>query len=273
MNLYENIFAMLALPNTVSRCAMGTLELPLIDVSAPADWYGFPPALIPLWSTGSRPTYTGVWKHWFTDRETSYVKMYVGSGRLTVEIARTAEQLMSLIAMTSISERDGIEADLIAFATEVGIPNLTQIDAVSLESGDEAQGLIAIDQFRENTPLESVGAIADYTGSFPSGYFHAYPWWENACSFELSDETNAAWPDDLPRPPWLVDSVDKAALFRAYLGNGNLKNAWLTLNSTGWTIADARAAITDLGAHAQDSQFTLLVEAWLSVADDSAGSY
>jgi hypothetical protein len=142
-------------------------------------------------------------------------------------------------------------------------------------SGDEAHGLIMIDQFKEKTPLESVSAIADYSGGFPTGDFsNPSVWWEKVCSFELPPEVLAAWPSSLPKPPWIADSgKEKLELFTEYLSVNNLKSAWLTLNSTGWTIRDARTAISDLSVKAKDSQFNLLVDAWLSVADESAGGY
>ena len=275
MNSYAKVFDSLNFPPSIKRCAEGKIAPPLATFKAPADWYGFPPALIPIWSEGSRPTYIGIWKHWFIEREPSFVKMYVGAERATIEIARTAEQLFSFVVMMSISERDGVESDLVAFAKEVDIPNLEQIDAVSRVSGDEAHGLIMIDQFKNETPFESVSAIADYSGGFPTGDFdNSNSWWMKACSFEFSPEVLAAWPSSLSKPAWIADfGKEKLELFNDYLSVNNFDKAWLTLNSTGWTIRDARIAISDLGAKAKDCRFNLLVDAWLSVADESAGGY
>jgi len=200
MNSYAKIFESLYFPSAISQCAAGTIKPPLATFKAPAEWYGFPPALIPIWSDGSRPTYIGAWKHWFMDREPTYIKMHVGAGRMTIEIARTVEQLFALVAMMSISERDGIESDLAIFAKVVGLQNLDQINAVSLVSGDDARGLAMIDQFKNKTPLESARAVGDYSGEFPIVNFdNVKPWWKRACSFEISQEILAAWPASFPQ--------------------------------------------------------------------------
>jgi len=275
MNLYLKTFEALNLPSTVSRCASGAIKPPTANLVAPADWYGFPPALMPIWSDGSGPIYLGIWKHWFVDRKYSFVKMYVSSGRLVVEVARTAEQLCTLVSMMSICERDGIEDDLLAFAKEVNIRNLDQINNVSLVSGDNAKGLIFIDQFSCTTPLESVPDIEMYSGNFPTGKFDSKnPWWLKCSSFEVPQEIIASWPVDVWMPEWFVNpTLNKIDIFNEYLKTGSLANAWLTLNSTGWTIRDARSAICALNAKANDSQFNLLVEAWLSIAEENAGGY
>ncbi|MFB9244484.1 hypothetical protein IV454_00800 [Massilia antarctica] len=275
MNSYTKIFRSLNLPEAINRCAEGSILPPLATFKAPPEWFGFPPALLPIWSDGSGPTYIGIWKHWFMDREISFVKMYVNAGRMTIEIARTVEQLFSMIAMMSISERDGIESDLLVFVREVGITNLDQIDAVSLVSGDEAHGLVNIDQFKDRTPLESVNAIADYSGEFPTGDFHSPDsWLRKTCSFEISNEILRQWPASIAKPAWLENSrKSKFELFREYLSKNDFQSAWLTLNSTGWTISNARTAISDLGVKAKNNQFDLLVDAWLSVADENAGGY
>ena len=89
----------LGLPDALVACADGSIGTPICTLKAPAEWYVFPPALLPIWSDGSWPTYIGYWKHWFVDREPTFVKMYVGSDGMTVEIARTPAQLMGLLAM------------------------------------------------------------------------------------------------------------------------------------------------------------------------------
>ncbi|MFP5391422.1 MAG: hypothetical protein ACLGI6_07745 [Gammaproteobacteria bacterium] len=272
---FSHPFNHLGLPNAIARCAAGEIQSPLITFEAPAQWYGHPPALIPIWSDGSGPTYIGLWRHWFFDRKSTFVKMYVGSARTTVEVARTSEQLFSLIAMMSISERDGIVPELETFAAAVGIQNLAQIDLVSLNSGDDPRGFIQIDQFVSETPAESTVDPGEYDGDFPTTSFNkSKPWWENACSFEISPDLLVAWPPDVAKPGWLENSSMRMhELFDNYLNAGDLRNAWLTLNSSGWTIGEARTAISKLRPRSGDRQFGLLADSWLAVADESAGGY
>jgi len=54
---------------------------------------------------------------------------------------------------------------------------------------------------------------------------------------------------------------------------GRLDCAWLTLNSTGWSIADARQALVALQAKANDEAFDAVVAYWLSIADLGARGY
>jgi hypothetical protein len=272
---YRDILTLLNLPSSIIKCAAGEIRPPLATLDAPAAWYGFPPALIPVWSDGSGPTYIGYWKHWFVNREPCFVNMYVGAGRLTVEVARTVEQVFCLVSMMSISVRDGVETNLERFAKEVGVCNLDQIDLVSLATGDDPKGFLGIDQFKGNVPFESVGDPRDYTGHFPTGDFNgSRAWWVESCTFEIPQEILDSWPHNVVKPAWLAEGPrTRKDLFNEYLCVGNFANAWLTLNSSGWSISDARVAIADLSSEAKNAQFSVLAEAWLDVADESAGGY
>lgn len=275
MNAYNEIFDWFDLPYGLRQCVIGQLKLPLATFEAPAKWFGFPPALIPLWSDGSGPTYIGIWRHWFAEREPTYVKMYVGSGRMTVEIARTAEQLLALVAVMAISERDGVENDLINFANNVHLLNLEEIDNVTLASGDDAPGLIRIDQFKTKTPVESLSFDLPYSGCFPNADFKNFSsWQESSCSFEISEAILENWPANALRPIWICNSEKNLCeLFYKLLGANDLRRAWFVLNSSGWNIRDARGALSALAKRAQDNKFCSLVDAWLSISNDSVGGY
>ncbi|NHZ63251.1 hypothetical protein [Massilia genomosp. 1] len=73
-----------------------------------------------------------------------------------LELARTPAQLFALVVIRAIVESDAVTPQLAAFATAIGIGNLDQIDAVSLDTGDDA-------------PLAccSGPATTMYSGSFP----------------------------------------------------------------------------------------------------------
>ena len=74
-------------------------------------------------------------------------------------------------------------------------------------------------------------------------------------------------------PAWFDPEREKKPLFEAYMQAGRLDCAWLTLNSTGWSIADARQALVALQARAGDERFDNVVDYWLSIADLDAGGY
>ena len=262
---------MLGLPWQLVSCATGDIQTPLPDLAAPAAWYGYPPALLPIWSGGSGPRYIGYWKHWFSKRRPSYVEMFVGSGRMTLEIARTPQQLYSVIAIDAIGLEEGVGATVGTFAEQVGLENLDEIDRVSMATGDDPLGLAAIGEFQSQTPLESVQDKARYDGDFPHEVGGRPVGLDDACSFELVDQKIdwQTWPS---RPAWLSEEA-KPPLFDQFLDAGNLHGAWLTLNSTGWTIREARAAIVRLAERARDAEFDALTAAYLAAADARAGAY
>ncbi|WP_146118150.1 hypothetical protein [Pseudomonas poae] len=263
----------LALPDTLLACADGRISPPIFTLDTPAQWYGFPPALIPLWSSGSRPFYIGYWKHWFVDREPCFVKMYVAAGHLTVEIARTPAQLMGVMAMMSIGVEDGVTPELEQFAQAVGLDCVPALEAQSLKTGDDPQGFANIALFSQKTPLESiVDGAAPYTGDFPNPVDSRRTWWETSCSFEILDRP-MPMPAHGQLPAWFDPDREKKPLFDDYLSDGRLDYAWLTLNSTGWSITDARQALVALQERADDRGFDAVVAYWLSLANVSAGGY
>ncbi len=273
MYAYSKALGLLGLPHALIECAEGKIPAPIVTLEAPPGWYGHPPALIPIWSDGSGPTYIGYWKHWFIKREPCFVQMYVDSQRFTIEIARTVEQLFRVIAMMTIVADDEVRPDLEKFAKEVGLHNLQELVDVSVRTGDNPKGFIQIEAFQISTPLESCN-IENYKGDFPTGHFAYYhPWWTKSCSFEVPAEILHSWPHDVKLPPWLDNALPKVELFNEYLGKSQLDKAWLTLNSTGWLIADAKTALADLCAQVNDLVFTAQAAAWLAVADETAGSY
>lgn len=274
MNEYSKIAGLLGLPSMFSSCINGELLSPLSGFMAPANWYGFPPALIPIWSEGSRPTYLGYWKHWFVEREPSFFKMYVASKRMTVEIARTPEQFFCGCIMSAIVAEDGLTDSIRQFAHRVGVDNINELDAVSLQTGDDPQGYTQLRQFSDLVPLESVRNSDVYLGGFPVPLFEKRNvWWERVCSFEVSEDVLKVWPSMIEIPPWLVPDNSKYDLFKYYVAEGRYDRAWLTLNSSGWTIGDAHNAIRALCRITEERVFHQIANAWIAVADDEEGGY
>ena len=271
---YPDVLRELSLPPAVVRCADGSVQPPHIILEAPAKWYVFPPALVPIWSDISEPWYIGYWKHWFVDRDPTFVQTYVDSDCKTIEIARTPEQLFARLAMQAIVDADGIDDAVRRFAQEVGIENLEELDRVSLVTGDDPKGFWQIEQFRTKLPLASVSDVAEYTGDFPTGAL-AGPraWWTKCCSCELPEGDLARWPASIERPDWLREGQDMPVLFDRYLRDGDLARAWLTLNSIGWPLLYARAALAALRDAARDDQFNVVCSAWLSITEGDPGDY
>ncbi|NHZ89671.1 hypothetical protein F2P45_11705 [Massilia sp. CCM 8733] len=205
MNQYARVYELLAWPDALRRCAAGEIALPIGLAEAPAYWYGFPPALIPLWSEPSGPVYYGCWKHWFIEREPTFVKAYVECPWTTREVARTPAQLFALAAISAIVDGDAVTPQVEAFARAVGIDNLGQLDSVSLDSGDDAAGLVRLDQFAADVPLACCGDPSAYGGSFPlSTQPPPVDAFARTSQFELDIDALSGWLADPECPPWLT---------------------------------------------------------------------
>ncbi len=267
---FKDVLAEVGLPISIQECALGKIRNPVEGLHAPFYWYGFPPALIPIWSEASGPNYYGYWKHWFVDREPSFVKMYLGAGREVVEIARSADQLFCYMVVRSICIDDGVEPAVEVFASSVGINNLSEIDEATLDTGDNPKGLINIPQFKSNTPLVSVENESDYDGDLQTQNTLSVT--STVSSFEFSKEVIDSIGSNTKLPAWFYPDRVKDVFYDALKGN-DLSVAWLSLNSAGWSIVDAKSAMQDLAENAKDEQFDKYTSWWLSIADESVGGY
>ncbi len=272
---YVKVLKKLCLPDAVVALASGELHTPVTGFDAPAKWFGYPPALIPILSESSGPSYLGYWKHWFVERESSFVKMYVDSDRALLEIARNAEQFFGVLIIDAISQFDGLSQEIKTFAKEIGEETggvtLSDYDRVSLETGDDLKGLHSLEVFQIKTPLAVIQDQTKYTGSFPCAANIAKGFLNHSCPFELNNgqaENRVAG----ELPSWYV-SLDKEQLFYEYVSDCAFDKAWFTLNSPGWSIRSARRAIKELQAYSKDEGFDLLVDAWLDAATEDAGGY
>ena len=189
------------------------------------------------------------------------------------EIARTERQLFALMTIEAIVADDELTQVVRDFAISVGVSNLQELDDLTLVSGDDAKGFSQLEQFQSDCPLESIADMTDYEGDFPnSDFMQINAWSQQCCSFELG-ALNTEWPISVFKPEWLKDSLNKKSLFEGYIAQRNLGAAWLCLNSSGWTLKDARSALRELAKYAQNDAFNLLVDAWLSVSKDQMGGY
>lgn len=260
----------LGIPPACVDVAVGRNPLPVVGVTQPAPWYGYPPALIPFWSEGF--VYTGAWHHWFTPRPPSFVRMYVRAGHSLIEIARTPEQFVAFATVLAIVAHDESRPETEAFARRAGVPDVEAIDRVTLATGDDPSGFRALLAFQHDTPLAVVGEGA-YDGWFPTPLRPALrAWWETACGLEVDEATRRTMATSAAMPVWLTSS-DLRAVFESAVGAGDLRAAWLALNGPGWDLAEARSALTRLEAAAASDPFSTHCAAWLAAAADQVGGW
>ena len=156
MKNYENVYHVLGLPPVALDVALGKIPLPLADASAPYSVYGFPPALIPMYSESSGPLYCGFWKHHFAERASTIVSLSVEAGYRAREIARNVDQLFAHIVLVAIGVHDGISPEIERFAAGVGIRDLAACARPAGFSGTlVAIGGIGFDE------AASIGSIVD----------------------------------------------------------------------------------------------------------------
>jgi hypothetical protein len=261
---YEDVYHMLELPRIAIELGTGKVKHPSPLVTAPFWCDGFPPALVPLWDTGS--AYKGYWVHWFTSRVPTIVLYYLEEGR-AYEIARDINQLLCYEA-NYLYDPD----DLLQFARDVGLDAL-QLDAITSLTSDDPVGLKALPAFRENSPLKCHPNGTGYEGDFPNG---AMTFTEEtvrrACTLEVGAELKeriAALPY---APPWFK-TTNQAKVFYDLVDQGDLAGAWMCLNSSGWAYTDAQKAIARLSEKSGDRNFAILAEAWIAQPLEDLGSY
>ncbi|MDP0925906.1 hypothetical protein Q0601_01860 [Paracoccus onubensis] len=233
----------------------------------PPGWYGFPPALVPIISDGSLPSYIGLWKHWFVQREVSFVTMSVSDDYRISEIARNEDQLSQIFVANLIVLQDEVTEDATWLAKHLGVENIDEIDGVTMASGDDPEGFSALSSFKRNAPLSSCDP-ADYDGEFPTpGRIGS----KYQCYFEYAEDSL----DDLPDvPEWVNPNTDKPRLFDKFLNESRLDYAWLTLNGTGWHYAEAAAALDRLRKSVPaDENFQMMADIWISFASEYDGGY
>jgi hypothetical protein len=272
---YSQVIQHLGFGEELIECALGRPKIPLISYVSPAQWYVFPPALVPLASNGSGPGYYGLWAHWFSERKPSFVSMSVENRCTVSEIARTVQQFATYIVMKAIVESDGRNHEIDAFALAMGIEDVAALDRSSLVIGDDVSKFSQLSAFNEDCPM-AVCANGDlYDGDFPWVQQNSVLGGEKLadCSpFEMEPSARRA-EAGLPSALDWWKELDKPKLFDSLMVAKNHRAAWLTLNSSGWTVARAREALTRLVFESKAPGLQPLQEAWCAIAVGADISY
>lgn len=233
---------------------------------APAEWYGFPPALLPIASDGSLPAYLGVWRHWFGSRTDSYVSMSLEDYFRVTEMARKPDQLADQLVLSGMVLVDGVTESIRMMADWLGGIDLALLGQHAIAYGDLPQYLHLLPSCATRTPLIAV-TDGGYDGEFPVP--GRVP--DNVSWFEFDEER---FGDALPAglPDWIDPTVPRSAVFQRHLSEGRLDRAWLTLNSPGWMFRDAADALEELGRRHDDPLFRRMAAVWTDHArEDDAG--
>jgi len=232
---------------------------------------GFPPALIPIWVRPNGLEFFGYWKHFFTDRNVSVVSCAAEDDFRVFEIGRNFEQYLDYECIRQLSNFGGISETLKRFAESADI-ELGPLDAISAETGDDPSALLQNSLFSEDPPLTmAAGQLDRYRGDFPCSRTPS-DFLRNTCTLEYEKQRLAELARMTESPPWFRHR-DLPSLFRDLVQEGDFLGAWMTLNSSGWKIDEARQALSSLAEVKNDSDLSLLAEAWCSESHDVVPGY
>jgi hypothetical protein len=273
MDEYAALFQFLNLPDAALETTLGTLHFPNTD----AEFFNFGvflPAMLPLWSTGG-PSYVGYWKHWFSPRRLTVVQADIEENLLAHEIARDFGQLVCVAVQAALSVEGSLSPEIRDLAARTGLPEqeLDQIVQVA-EITDEENGLLVLAAFIQDPPLACFPEDGQsYFGDFPHDAMTLTPQIvRNLCTYETSTRLSqqiAALPF---APPGFMES-DQSIVFDDLLQQSDYGGAWLSLNSTGWKVADAKASLRRLASQSREPGLDLLAEAWSAQPHEEQGTY
>jgi hypothetical protein len=224
-------------------------------------WYPYPPCLVPLF-LGHGASYKGVVKHFFCDRKVTYVEYFLENGYIS-EIARNADQLITLMVLRMLITKDEITNDIIHFCDRLGYTDYEAVDQFMVDYGDDPNEFKHLPHFGNALPYKYLGDLYDYNGDFPSSIniLNTAAIIQNASIYEIAPIERLKEINNLPA--WLINGNDKKPLFYEYLANNQFKEAWFTLNSKGWALEDTADALTELKNKSGDKDLALLADNWV----------
>lgn len=273
MENFERVYQALGLPRAALDVALGKVKLPLADASAPWSLYGFPPALIPIYSESSGPSYVGFWRHHLVGRVSTVVRLSVEAGYRAREIARSVEQLFAYVAVAAIGISDGVTPEIERFAAGVGIRDLAALDRLSMEFGDNMLLLRGHAPFDRECPLSSFADPYNYDGSFPCIASLDRPVeLRSICVLEVERDLQHVIASRPDAPPWFT-TRDQSATCHSLIEAGDFGGAWMSLNSPGWRFADAKRALRTLANKASTPDLSVIADAWIAEQHEHAGGY
>ena len=141
----------LNIPSEILDCATGTVRVPEFTINAPFDpSFGFPPAIIPIWSNSSWPGYIGVLKHWFgQDNSYCYCQYYAETNQF-FEIARNFEQFRAFMVYDFLRNVPDFD-EVGEFAEDIGLCKSFQVEKY-FTGCRVLEDLLSLDVFHHDPP-------------------------------------------------------------------------------------------------------------------------
>lgn len=274
MNMPENsdLLRMLKVPDFVVQLSEGLIR-PVPEFIRPATgWIAYPPCFIPVYEYGSEPSYCGILKHWFCDRQMIYANLLAYLGYYIYEKSRSSEQF----AIQILIKRFEHDEEFSEFLTEIG-NSLAVRDVRSiydLWERYEDGCYPMLDSFKNDWPESLKSHLQEeYHGDFPSDSMEiSHSNLKRYCSIEICDTDtefeSRVFEEADSLPPWFKEE-NQEKLFYELLNESDLSGCWMTLNSRGWLWKDLRKALSALAVKANNQNFHMLCDCWLSQDHES----
>lgn len=277
MNPYPKLLSDLGYGDVVQRLAGGDIPGPIaIDhVGELHEDRAYPPCFLPLLEDlGTGPSYTGIVKHWFVDRESVFARCVVEYGYSVWEIARSEQQLVTELFKKAFDfgtpgEEESASDELLEAAETLGITDPSQIFSLWNEHEDGLYERLPL--FTEDPPV-TLHWIRDfsYRGEWP----HRNTAPENLtryCGVEVDKELLAARSlPDSEIPDWLKNG-DQSLRFGPAFAAQDYRKCWLIANSRGWQWSALREAVDQLVSVSDDQIFAECMKAWQGVDHECWG--
>jgi hypothetical protein len=265
MNNIDQLVKHLNIDNRIQRLMGKQVKIPayLDDFNSTADhWYPHPPCFVPLF-LGYGASYRGVVHHFFCDRKDTYVEYFLEHGYIS-EIARNADQFITLMVLRMIITKDELTDEIISFCEQLDYHHYKEVEQFVFDYGDDPNEFDKLVFFDTNQPFKYLKGLNNYTGDFPSSVhiLNSNEIIRNASIFEIAVDEKLSEVPDLPS--WLINHKDKKALFESCINNNQYKEAWFTLNAKGWLLKDAAEALANLAAKANNELLSLVADHWIS---------
>lgn len=265
MRFYRSVYSGLGFPDAALKVALGKIVLkPAATIPFISD--GFPPALIPLWSDDFG--YYGFWRHWFTSRHVSIVRVDKDEHYVASEVARSFPQFAILMVGELLCAGGNPDSRCRQLLLDCGLEedDFTELLGIVDHTGDDPSGFRGHRRFRDDVPLACFDDPTDYPGDFPLPDQPGQDLRQDTCGFEFSLEALGDLAES-SHAPWLFPSGGvrrQPELFAEFLRKGELRSAWMSLNSPAWTADEARIALQHLAEQANDADLALVASAWIS---------
>jgi hypothetical protein len=224
-------------------------------------WYPHPPCLIPLF-LGYGAAYKGLVKHFFCERKTTYVEYTLEHGYMA-EIARNADQLITLMVLRMIITKDGLTNDIIDFCKQLDYHEYETVDQFTVDYGDDPKDFEHLPYFNISKPFKYLRNLAEYDGDYPSSIYilNTPDIVQNSSLYEIAVDDKIKDIGNLS--PWLINNGDKNAMFYQYLEKNQFKEAWFTLNSKGWAAEDLAIALRELKNKSGNTELASVADHWI----------